>query len=521
MTAIPRRLAPSPFVVAATLLTAAVMPALAQSVGSLAAERARLVSITHDSSLAGNNGAPPAVELLGVRVTAVLPSVQQVWNSAIPFSLNDGPMWAGRGTNASINGGFDAQKAIGATTLHLVVAPTLYYSANAPFPLIANRTPGRSGWANPFHGPDASLDLPLRFGDRPILGVDPGNSTLEVRWPAAAFGVTTASEWWGPGIRNAIVLSNNAPGIPRYFIRTAHPIQSRAGWLDAEWIAGSLTQSRFFSDAAPQYRTLSGLRVQFTTAFDSGLTFGLSRMVYAPDADAPALRVLQHAADVLTRWEIIGPKQKTDQIAALSARWVIAPGALEIYGEWARMDLPHTAAELLTAPHATGGYTLGVQWLSPRRHSSWLRLQSEVTYLEQSIVFASRPTPDFYSGRASPQGYTQRGQVIGAAIGPGGSSQFLALDWVAPRWQAGAYLSRIRWDNDALYRELGTTFFHHDVSLLPGARGAWRTRRADFTADVSVARRDNYLFQNGRNSPPGFRTVDVRNITITLAATPR
>src|SRR5688572_32980018 len=107
------------------------------------------------------------------------------------------------------------------------------------------------------------------------------------------------------------------------------------------------------------------------------------------------------------------------------------------------MDLPRNITELLTAAHHTGGWTFGFQWVQRKASESWLRLQSELTYLEQSRVFDDRPTPDFYSGQGSQQGYTQRGQVIGAAIGPGASSQWIAVDWLAPRWQLGGFGGRI------------------------------------------------------------------------------
>jgi hypothetical protein len=51
-----------------------------------------------------------------------------------------------------------------------------------------------------------------------------------------------------------------------------------------------------------------------------------------------------------------------------------------------------------------------------------------------------------------PRGFTSRGQPLGAAVGPGSQSQWAALDYVAPRWQAGLFAQRVRHQNDALYR---------------------------------------------------------------------
>ena len=62
----------------------------------------------------------------------VAPEVNVVRNSALPFSLNDGSMWAGRGWNASIMAGGFAQ--VG--SVRLIVAPTFVSEQNLPFQVI-------------------------------------------------------------------------------------------------------------------------------------------------------------------------------------------------------------------------------------------------------------------------------------------------------------------------------------------------------------------------------------------------
>jgi hypothetical protein len=97
----------------------------------------------------------------------------------------------------------------------------------------------------------------------------------------------------------------------------------------------------------------------------------------------------------------------------------------------------------------------------------------------------------------------------------------VALDYYTPRLQGGMFVGRIRWENDAMYREPAPNFFKHDVSLLGGVRGGLRTRYTDFQADATLAYRYNYLFQYGGANPGLLRTVDMHNLTISLAATPR
>ena len=507
----------------------------AQLPSSMAAERDRLAQIiddtTHglpasDSALTAlGQSLPGARRLRGGPVSLVAPEVRIVWNHALPHSMNDGALWAGRGWSFGISGGLAARfQAVNGPVVQVVLAPALLYSQNAPFQVFPSLAPGRSSYANPFHGPEASLDLPHRFGDRHLLYVDGGRSRISVEWPRVVAGVTTENEWWGPGLRNALVMSNNAPGIPRIFVRTAAPVRTLLGSVDAELISGALTQSRFFSRVTSENRTLSGLRVRLRPAFDSTLAFGVARVVYAPVGPeaSPFTSTLARSFDALARWENLSAPddQRSDQITSLFARWFFPRAGMEVYGEWARMDLPRNVGELLVASHHTGAWTLGLQWAKGLGRDRHLRLQSELTYLEQSRVLAGRATPDFYSGLASPHGYTQRGQIIGAAIGPGASSQWLALDWLDPRRQLGVHLGRIRWDNDAMYRQ-PSSFWDHDVSILAGLRAGWRAPLTDMLIEITTARRYNYLFQNGFNNPGGYRTVDVDNVTVALTVTPR
>jgi hypothetical protein len=509
--------------------------ALAQGSGTMSADRTRLAEITGDTaaaarfasdSVGGATVMRAAWNMAGLSLRATRPVARVNWNSALPYSLNDGPLWASRGLNVSLSGGVAASRAVRGVVIRGVLAPTFSYSENRPFQIFSDTTTGRSTFANPHHDVDASLDWPLRFGDVALAAVDPGSSELSVEWPRVAAGATTSSEWWGPGIRNALILSNNAAGVPRLFVKTTHAVPSRVGQWNAELFSGVLTQSRFFDSTLNENRTLSALRVEWRPWFDTTLTIGVSRVVYAavgPEA-SPFTASLSRALDAVGRWEFLTGhgKQRSDQIGAVDARWVIPAAGFEVYGEWARMALPESATELLVAPDYSGAWTLGFQWAQQRRRDAYLRLQVEFSDLEQSNVYhdRDRPTTDFYSGQAALQGYTQRGQILGAAIGPGASSQWIAVDWLPRRWQLGAFIGRIRWDNDAMYRH-GATFWDHDFSILGGVRGGWRGPGADVSAELTLARRYNYLFQNGIARPGGYRTVDLNNLTLALVASPR
>jgi hypothetical protein len=184
--------------------------------------------------------------LSSLGVCVIAPSVRTTYNSQIPYSLDDGPLWAGRGWNTSITAGLAGTRAMGGAVVTARAAPTLVYSQNLPFQVIPASISGRSSYANPFHPVTASIDMPLRFGDRHLLGVDPGRSSVEVRGSRVMGGITSENEWWGPAIRNSLVMSDHGPGIPRLYVATASPWHSRAGDVHAKLISGLLTESLFF-----------------------------------------------------------------------------------------------------------------------------------------------------------------------------------------------------------------------------------------------------------------------------------
>ena len=502
---------------------AQVVPGIGAEIGTLAADRARVRQIT---------GRPDSVSaadsLPGLR--PLLPTIRSTWNSRLPAEGNDGALWAGRGESFSLTGGLRYVRQEGTARIEAVLSPEFMYSANRPFIVLAGRQPGRSVFSSPWHVGQSSADLPLRFGDVPLRAVGPGQSSITVAFSRVAVGVSTANEWWGPAIRNTLLLSNNAAGVPRLFVRTSHPIHTRLGNLEGRAILGVLTESPFFDyDESNDTRSLSGVLLTFRPAIDTGLTLGLSRLVMAPSPSVAG--VLGHAFDVALRYEPIVPAgdttdngksaQHSDQLFSLFARWVFPASGFESYVEWSRMELPRSTQEYLEVPQSTQGYTIGIQWANPRAQRGFLRLQGEANYLEQTQVLPNRPPPDYYTGRASVQGFTQRGQVLGAAIGPGASSQFIGADWMERAWQVGAFVGRTRTENDALYRLAFARNTQHDVTIYSGVRGGVMFPRAGLSWELTIGRRMNYLFQSDYYLTLPVVAQDIQNVALSFGLAPR
>lgn len=484
-----------------------------RSIGSVAEDRARLAQLS---------GASTAEALLrdGARVDAaasglrwLLPEVNFTWNRALATSLNDGALWAGRGANVLIRGG----ATFGWRRLRLTIAPELTVSQNAPVEVMTGTVGGWSRWASPWRTADMPADLPLRFGDASLVSFHLGQSALSAQWDRVAVGISSGNLWWGPGLRNALVLSNQAAGIPHAFVRTARPLRSRFGDIEGRLIVGGLTESLYF-DTIPgnDVRAVNGLALTLTPRRVPTLTVGLARLVIAPVGGVG--ETIGHFADVISTWN---GGDARDQLSSLFVRWIAPESGFELWGEWAKSRLP-TLRELLTAPNADQGWTAGVQWALPRSEGA-LRFQLEFSDLAQSTVFANRPARDYYTGRAAIQGFTQRGQVLGAASGSGSTHGWFASDRVYDDWSVGGFVARTRWENDAYYREPNPQLFGHDVSLFSGVRGSRRLAKWDAQGSLTFERRVNYLFESGYSHPlqRGQRNVSSWRLDFSVVPRPR
>ena len=457
----------------------------------------------------------------GARLTPVLPELRLVRNSELPFSLNEGGMHAGRGSNLLLRGGVR----IDAGRVSASLVPALISEANQEFQTIVYGGPSpRHPHSSPWHWGIQSADLPLRFGRQSRVRLGAGESRVSVRGAGVRVGASTEAQWWGPGIRNALVMSDNAGGFPHLFAATDAPWRSPLGTIEARWIVGRLAESGFFRLGERNDRSLAGIAATLQPSFEPGLTVGAARVVYGP-AGGPerafdVFRDVGHPNVILRDDPTPPPFQGRDQILSLFGRWIFPASGLELYGEWGRTDLPASVRDFLTDPQRSRGYTLGMQWARPLEGGALVRAQTEVTVLEQTRRMG-RQVASFYTSRAVPQGYTHRGQVIGAAIGPGASSQWIAADYLRPEWRIGALAGRIRWENDVLpLRGILPSFHAHDVTVMAGLRGGGKIGPVDASAEVILARRYNYLFQNQAISFLDLQQMDLANRTLRITLGP-
>ncbi len=470
-----------------------------------------------------------------LRVAAVLPELLVTSQQAFPLAANDGPMWAGKGLSYSVTGGV----AICGRNARwgAIVAPTYWYAENAAFdlpdnpefvpPLRADYSP----WASSYHYIPRSLDAPRRFGNGALRRFEPGALALWYRGPRVEAGFTTESEWWGPGQYNALLMSSQAAGAPRAYVRTSKPIRA-AGELDIRYFIGGLSYSPFFfRDTEDSTRTLTGLTVVWRPAFEPGLSIGAARLVAAPILGNGWLRhVLDPVTNVGTpnalpysdKTQTPGP----DQLFSLFADWRLPSDGAEIWFEWGRAELPQGLRDFFESPNHTQAVTLGLQKVGAMERPDWTwRVGAEYSQTNQSSTYRERPTGSWYTSRAIQGGFTQKGQVLGAIIGPGSVTQRLNLDFAGPRQSIGMFAYRIKWDDDAYYtipRPMGGAICKHDVSLAFGVRGSTRAGAGWMEATLTSQNRLNLYWQaSGYCFDNPDLQIDQQNISLEFRFHPR
>ena len=445
----------------------------------------------HHAALAAPSPGPAELEL------RVLPSgLRSRYNSAYADDRNDGALWAGRGLSTAIEGGVRLRWRL----LSATVAPVVAWQQNRGFYAPPSTTTGQSPYANPFNY--GGIDLPLRFGPDAFWTLDPGQSTLRVDGWGVSAGASTENLWWGPGQRNSLLMTNSAPGMAHLFLGTSRPVDIWIGWLEAQMIWARPRDSKWFDTTGTvRPRFFNALNFGFEPAAVPGLFLGLTRgYVYAvPPGGLTSAQYLglpliaPYAKRSLATLANPTGNSPDNQLASVYARWVFPESGLEIYGEWGRDDHSWDFDDFITQPSHSSSGMAGLQKVFPTS-SGWLRFVAEaVRTLEKPTNNPPRPVPIFYIHSNETQGYTNRGQMLGAGVGPQADSQWLAVDYFSGPATLGGWLERVE-RNGRWYYDRAIGWSRQDVEFGGGLRGGWTWPELELNGSLGVAERYNMNF---------------------------
>jgi hypothetical protein len=394
------------------------------------------------------------------RVIWVAPRATMVFNSAVPYGLNDGAVWAGRGITGALTGGVAGR--VG--PLYFSAVPTLFLAENREFDLAPTGFPDRLAFADPRNA--LAIDQPQRFGAQRYGRVDLGATTVQVVAGPLTAGVSTANQTWGPTIHLPLVLGRNAPGFPHAFLGTSTPVRTRLGSVHARFTWGHLRQSQFAaSENLEAHRFTTGAVIAYAPPGISGLELGAARFFHNSwsEEGLRAYHLLQpfealfKAALPDNLGGADGRSGPENQLASAFARWAFPRSGFEIFGEFARNDHNWDLRDYLLEPDHASAYTLGAQRVWKRGAGRYVVFRAEVLNAHVSHLNEVRPQGDFYRHREVRQGHTHRGQILGSPAAYGGGGSILVVEH-----RAQGQLVRGSWhrthrhpDGDVLHALLG------------------------------------------------------------------
>lgn len=387
----------------------------------------------------------------GLTVAPYDPKLRTYWQSLDPGGQHDGPVWQGRGFANDFSTGLFAQYRF----LSLSLRPHIIFNENRSFTLSPyENNPNRSPYAYALD----RIDWPQRFGNSSFWTADWGNSYLRADYRGWAAGISNEQMHWGPARQNAILMDSNAPGFRRFFISTSKPKNIYIGHLKTKLFWGKLIESDYFDEVSTNNeRYISGLTLSISPKPLPGLRVGFNRIFYEiiPPEGIPAgdlFKIFEAFTKTnLTDDTNISGNDQSDQLISLFWQWVFPESGLEIYGEWARTDHSWDWRDFYTEPEHTRGYTLGLQKTFELSNQRILSINTELTQLEGSKSGAFRAAGPFYVHSRAPQGYTNRGQLLGAAIGPGSNNQYLGSSLFFDKGRVNIFVQRVVKNNDFLY----------------------------------------------------------------------
>ena len=466
----------------------------------------------------------------GKGIARLLPiSLRQQYNTHHPYGWNDGSMIQAKGYQAQLSFGFYSK--IGPISVQL--QPELVYAQNKDFSTFPSSYTD-SIWKSYYHILNR-IDDPEKYGTGSYAKFFPGQSSIRVHYKKLSLGISTENLWWGPGIRNSLLMSHNAPGFAHLSFNTTAPVISPIGSFEWQIISGTLKSSgilppdtgrtfngaKLYEPKQEEDRYLNGMIITWQPKWTKGLHLGFTRLFYQYNSD-----VRQNLDGYLP---IIGmffkgqaeneDAKKRDQLLSFFFRLILPKEKAEVYAEFGRNDHSQNIRDLLLEPEHSRAYIIGGRKIFTTRKHTNVELMIELTQLQNPSTASVRELEGWYTHYQVRQGYTNLGQVIGAGIGPGSSSQTIGLNWIKGIKKFGVTLDRVVRNNDFYYQAFGHlhNFGSHWVDLSINAHKNWNHKRFIYTANLSLVRSLNYQWRHEFNSAGDPINRDVNNLHANLS----
>ncbi|MCC5913740.1 MAG: hypothetical protein JJU46_05130 [Balneolaceae bacterium] len=440
------------------------------------------------------------------------PLIQTTTNSQVPYGGNNEAAWYGRGTSLELQGGFW----ITSDYFTVTFRPHLVRHGNNDFN--EPRFIPRNGDDDPFYvaeGIGDIIDMPYRFGPESYNTADWGYSSVRLHYRAIETGFSTEPLTWGGNIQYPLMMSRNAPGVPHWFAGTRSPLTlPYIGSVEFRWMLGFPQDSPYVDEydgnPAEEGRFLNAFNITYSPRWVPNLHIGHTRAFHSIRDERESTRSM--IFDIFDPYQLKRLRERyggrdevpvRNELRSYYFRWVWPESRFELYGEFIRDGVLWDSRDLISSARHHAGYGFGIQKLFDAPLARKYRFQAEFTNLTPSGLQEVRPQKHIYSDETISQGHTNRGQVLGAAIGPGSNSQFFAVDGYSENGRFGLYFQRLA-DNNHFHFDFDRTqnrervgtgwgdYWRHRTDLTFGTRFLYDFGSWILTGDISWTRLMNY-----------------------------
>lgn len=436
---------------------------------------------------------------------------QQQYNSNHPYGWNDGGMIPAKGYQTMLSGGFYFKYG----PLSIQFRPEYVYAGNPAF----------NGYASGHDELDMKyyysyhnlIDNPERFGTTAYSKAFWGQSSIRLTFGAISVGLSNENLWWGPGIKNTLILSNNAPGFKHLTLNTIRPVKTFIGYIEGQIIGGRLDGSglsplttntlqdgtNLFNPKQSDWRYYTGFNINYHPKWIPGLTLGMTRTFDAYNSDIkglsgyfPFFTPYSKSATNDANGVSQGDPFPRDQVTSFYARWLLTKAKAEIYFEYGLGDNSYNLRDFIGSPDHSRAYVLGLRKILPFNGSMGgnLLISGEITQLSQTVDRNIRQSGGWYIHSEVRNGQTHQGQVLGAGTGSGGNIQVVDLSWVLGLKRLGVSFERYEHDVDfqqAFLADLPSGS-RRWVDLAMGLEGEWNYKNIIFSGKLQGIKSLNY-----------------------------
>ncbi len=459
----------------------------------------------------GWTSVPPLIFARGLGLFQILPiTIQQQFNSDHPYGWNDGLMIPAKGYQTMVSAGFFVKLG----PLSVQFRPEFVYASNPIFNGFAS-TPRTNGDLINYYNYHNLIDEPERIGTNNYHKASLGQSSVRLTFGAISAGISNENLWWGPGIRNSLIMSNNAPGFNHVTLNTVRPIHTLLGSFEGQIIGGILkatgqpslsVTTDSLGDVLPVFkrndsRYWTGINLVYQPKWIPGLFLGFIRTFNAYRSDVKSVK---DYLPFLLAFEKSGVNNgggdeiARDQQTSLYARWILPKAKAEIYFEYGLNDNSFNYHDFLADPEHSRAYIFGFRKIIPIKSNSdeGILFSSEITQLSQSADRFIRGASGWYIHYQVQDGQTNQGQILGAGTGSGGNLQSMDLSWVKGLKKLGVTFER--YEHDVDYAEGQAQFnpvsghSRNWVDFAFGLAGDWNYKNLLFNSKIQAVKSLNY-----------------------------